>query len=173
MVKDKFQIQLLGLEDKLYRMALSIVFDKDLASDMTQEALMILWERRRKLRNTANFEAYAVTVIKNLCLDVLRREKFFEENILPQLSESKKFYGVNYAKKDEIGLLFNLLEKVNAEHRLIFVMKTIEGYSYEEISMVTKLKHDNLRKIVSRVRQGLRNSLKILNNEKRNKDIAG
>ncbi|MEM9077774.1 MAG: sigma-70 family RNA polymerase sigma factor [Bacteroidota bacterium] len=173
MIKDEFQIRLLRLEDKLFRMAFSIVFNRDLASDMTQETMLVLWERRQKLENTSNLEGYAITIIKNLCFDVLRRQKFFEENILPRFSEMKESCGENYTQKEEIELLFSLLEKVKPEHRLVFVMKTIEGYTYEEIGMVTKRKHSNLRKIVSRVRQGLRDSLNTFNDEKRNKGFVG
>ncbi len=156
----EFQNELIRIKDKLYRMAYVMLLNEEDASDLTQETLLILWKKKNLLKKMDNVEAYGIRVIKNLCFDLNKRQHLFKNQILPKIgNRNLKFYQ-NYEEKEALQVLMDSLKKIEIKHRLIFVMKTIEGYSYEEIENLTGFTQENLRQIISRTRKYLRVSLK-------------
>ena len=57
---------------KLYRVAFRLLGNVQDAEDMVQEAYLKLWKRREELpSNIESWEAYCITLTKNLCYDAL------------------------------------------------------------------------------------------------------
>ena len=71
----EFKQQFLPYHRKLYRVAFRLTGNPQDAEDMVQEAYLKLWNKRDELADVLNTEAYCVTLIKNLCYDVLRRSQ--------------------------------------------------------------------------------------------------
>ena len=67
-----FKRRFLPFHPKLYRVAYALVGDRADAEDLLQEAYARLWDRRDELEDVRNPEAFAVTLLRNLCLDFLR-----------------------------------------------------------------------------------------------------
>ena len=72
MSTEQFKKDILSLQNKLYRYALSIVFDADLAKDIVQEVFLKVWTKRAKLIDITNKEAWCVRITRNLALDKLK-----------------------------------------------------------------------------------------------------
>ena len=53
--------------------------DEFVAEDVVVESFMYYWENRETIPNHSNIPAYILTVVKNKCLNHLRREKTREE----------------------------------------------------------------------------------------------
>jgi RNA polymerase sigma-70 factor (ECF subfamily) len=148
----EFQNLILLIKDRIYRMSYTILLNEEDARDITQEVLLKLWENKNEIQKVFNLEAYAIVMAKNMCFHFLKNQK--------KLTDSKNIFSQtdmitrqNHDEKEALNILLKSLEFVSAEHRLVFEMKTIEGYSYDEIAEVTGLSFDNLRKIVSRTRK--------------------
>ena len=77
----EFKQQFLPYHRKLYRVAFRLTGNPQDAEDMVQEAYLKLWNKRDELADVLNTEAYCVTLIKNLCYDVLRRSQPDEDRI--------------------------------------------------------------------------------------------
>ena len=66
------------------RVAFRLTGNPQDAEDMVQEAYLKLWNKRDELADVLNTEAYCVTLIKNLCYDVLRRSQPDEDGRPPE-----------------------------------------------------------------------------------------
>ena len=69
MNKETFKQTYLPLSASMYRTAYRILGNPEDAEDMVQEAYMKLWKQRDTLDGILDARAYAVTSVKNLCLD--------------------------------------------------------------------------------------------------------
>jgi len=59
-------------KDKMFRIARRLLVSTEEAEDATQEVILKLWRSRHKFPDYKNPEAYAITMIKNWCLDQLK-----------------------------------------------------------------------------------------------------
>ncbi len=65
----------LAMQDRLYRLAVGVVGDRDEAGDVVQDAYEKLWHRRTRVMERHNPEGYIMASVRNLCLDRLRSRR--------------------------------------------------------------------------------------------------
>ena len=117
--------------------AFRIVKNKPEAEDTVQEVFMKMWTMGDKLDEYDNIEAIAVTIVKNKCIDVVRRRKFSDggiempakmniENPVSPYDQMAAKETSEIVRKIISGLVPNLRELVQ--------LREIDGLSYEEIS---------------------------------------
>ena len=80
MNKETFKQTYLPLSASMYRTAYRILGNPEDAEDMVQEAYMKLWKQRDTLDGILDARAYAVTSVKNLCLDTIRKRHLSYED---------------------------------------------------------------------------------------------
>ena len=64
-----------SLSDGLYRVAYYILESQTDAEDAVQDLFIKLWNSRDQLDTVLNMKAYCTTLMKNLCIDKLRKEQ--------------------------------------------------------------------------------------------------
>ena len=69
---EAFKAKFLPFHPKLYRIAYALVNQKEEAEDLLQETYIRLWNKRDELEAINAPEAFAITILKHLCLDYLR-----------------------------------------------------------------------------------------------------
>jgi RNA polymerase sigma factor (sigma-70 family) len=141
---------------KLYMIAIRILKNKPEAEDAVQEVFMKMWTMGDKLDEYNDVEAIAVTMLKNKCIDVVRRRKYndgaevdtavlnFEGPVSP-LDQM-----VSVETKDLMRKIISGLPQI---YRELVQLREIDGLSYEEIASETGLNINSLRVSVSRARQ--------------------
>jgi RNA polymerase sigma-70 factor (ECF subfamily) len=72
---ETFKKVFLPYHQKLYRIAYRIVQNTANAEDIVQESFIKLWNKRDELENIDNTEAFAIIILRNTCLDYLRKTK--------------------------------------------------------------------------------------------------
>ncbi|WP_422359510.1 RNA polymerase sigma factor [Reichenbachiella sp.] len=166
MTTEQFKTDVLSVKNKLYRYALSIVCEVELAEDIVQEVFMKLWNQREKLKEIKNIEAWSMTITRNQCLDKLRKKKMH----VVDLSEAK--YQISgHQVSDHLSINNDLMEKIEStlellpeKQREIFRLRELLGYSNQEIEEITGLDDTQVKVYLFRARQKVRASLsKILN----------
>ena len=60
----------------LYCVAYRLLENAADAEDLVQEAYLKLWDKREGLTVISNPEAFSVTLVKNMCFDLLRSGKY-------------------------------------------------------------------------------------------------
>lgn len=64
---------------RLYYLVYEYIPQKDIAENIVQETLMVLWNKKKELAGNTNLGAYLFTVAKNNCLYKLRNRRFQEK----------------------------------------------------------------------------------------------
>ena len=71
----EFAVIIKDIEVRLYRVARRILISHEEAQDSVQEVVIKIWERNDIRAKAKNIEAYAMTMIKNHCLDRLKSKQ--------------------------------------------------------------------------------------------------
>ncbi|MCP9200126.1 RNA polymerase sigma factor [Gramella sp. GC03-9] len=148
------------VKDKMYRLALRLLTSKEAAEDATQEVILKLWDRKEKIKHYANVEAFAMTVTKNYCLDQLKSKKNSHLRIVHQNYESNApSLQSEIEVNDEMALLGRIVEKLPEQQKMIFQLRDIEQYEYEEIAEIMEMNQTAIRVALSRARKAIRENL--------------
>ena len=151
MNKETFKQTYLPLSASMYRTAYRILGNPEDAEDMVQEAYMKLWKQRDTLDGILDARAYAVTSVKNLCLDTIRKRHLSYEDMA---AASTPYTETIHS--EEAALLHRYIDSLEEPQHTVVVMRDIGGYSFEEIASVVQLKEAHIRMILSRARRKLR-----------------
>lgn len=71
---EAFKIQVLGFRGKLYRFAKTLLKNDLSSEDVVQDVCLKLWNMREKLDSYQSVEALAMRMVKNHCLDQMKRK---------------------------------------------------------------------------------------------------
>jgi len=142
----------------LYRVAYQMTGNAQDAEDLLQDMYLKLWQKREGLPDEAMKEAYLVKMIRNLFLEQ-RRIKRLDTSI-----ELKEAYSPpdnqslenQIDAKDEVQKMEGLISELPEREAKIIQMHLVEERPYEEIEQDTGLSKGNIRIIVMRTRQKLK-----------------
>ena len=156
--RDAFSVLIHRYSDPLYRHALGMTGSPDVAEDILQQSFIKAYNHLAEVRG--RFDAWVFRIVANGCKDWLknirRTHVSYEEDDQPS----------NYATPDE-NLdrselrkdLDRALGTLNASLREAFVMKHVEGRSYEEMSDMLGATVGALKMRVHRAREALHSIL--------------
>jgi len=123
----------------VYRVALSIVSDPDLAQDVAQEALLKAFRGLGGFRGDAAFRTWLLTITANAARSVLRRRSRMKETELdgtrPIASEGPDPSEQAVVAR-EAAEARALLAKLPEKQRLSVQLRVDEGLSFKEIGEV-------------------------------------
>lgn len=148
------------VKDKIYRLALRLLTSKEAAEDATQDVILKLWSRNNKLKEYANLEAFAMTVTKNHCLDQLKLKQNNNLKIVHSNYDSKENNQHQQLEiEDELDQVKRILDLLPEQQKLIFQLRDVEQYDYEEIAEITQMNETAIRVALSRARKKIREEL--------------
>ena len=133
--------------DNVYRFILKNLRHEADAQDIVQGGFEKLWINRFQVDN-GRCKSYLFTIAYNLMIDHIRKGKRislredFNETALVYESQQ------NNAKK----VLEAALNKLNATQKSLVLLKDYEGYSYQEIGMITSLSESQVKVYLHRAR---------------------
>jgi RNA polymerase sigma-70 factor (ECF subfamily) len=144
-------------QDKLYRLSRRILQRDDEAEDVRQEVLLKLWKRRAELNTYRSVEAFAMTMARNLSLDVIRRRQKFSDH---DESEPQSGSGADphtmMVREDRKRMVHKAIDALPLKQRTIIQLRDIEEYSFEEISDLLEMDVNAVRVNLHRARKGIR-----------------
>ena len=157
MNRQAFQETWIPLLGRFYRTAFYILEDEADAKDVVQDLYLKLWNLRDHLEIIREPSAYGALMLKNLCIDRIRRR-------LPaaSLEEGMVIKGPpdeGLELREEVGAVQKAIGQLPESQRKLLSMRVIQGLSYEEISGQTGLSGLNIRVQVSLARKKLKQLL--------------
>jgi len=160
MDKTGFNQLMAHLRPKLYRFALAFIKRTDEAEDVVQEIGIKLWERRDELDKLRSIEAYAMSAVKNRCLDYVRSphnrmDEWVEA--CDSMHEQTPYQLVEQA--DMAAFVRKLINRLPEQQQMVIRLRDIEGYELEEIAEILGLNEGTVRTNLSRARQKIREEL--------------
>mgnify|MGYP001233609388 FL=1 len=89
---ESFKREFLPYHRKLYCVAYRLLENAADAEDLVQEAYLKLWDKREGLSVISNPEAFSVTLVKNMCFDLLRSGKYVLSRQSVELSAAQDVF---------------------------------------------------------------------------------
>ena len=147
-------------KDKMFRLAKRLLVSTEEAEDATQEVLVKLWNKNNVLNDFGSTEAYAMTITKNYCLDVLKSKRATNLQIV---NNNYVENGASLQQKVEDNDSWNWVEKwindLPEQQKLIIQMRDVEQYEFEEIAKILEMSEATIRVALSRARKTIREKL--------------
>lgn len=164
-----FKKMFLPYHRKLYGVAFRLLENEDDAEDLLQEAYMKLWDKRDALGMVDNPEAFCVTLVRNMCLDLLRSGRYSWSRQRVELTDALPLAAPdNTAARDDVQVVRKLIDGLPPQQRQVVCLRDVQGCPYEEIENVTGLSAVNIRVLLSRARKKIREEyFKLRDYEKR------
>lgn len=129
------------------------------AEDMVQDAVIKLW-KAQVTEEIKNPEALTLHILKNVCLDYLKLKKNNSEQlntgIFRLVTEDPSD---TLERKDQFSYIKNCMETLPADQMLAVRLRDVMGYEMEEIARILETSEGNVRTLLSRARQKLREKM--------------
>lgn len=162
MEAETFKQRFLSFHPKLYRIALALVESPEDAEDILQEAYTKLWSKRDSLEAVQQPEAFAVTIVRNLCLDFLRSPRTNSrseplETVILHCEDSPER---QVETRDQLRQVVRLIQELPPNQQQVIRLRGMGDCSMEEIAEITGFSPANVRTLLSRARKYIKDKLK-------------
>lgn len=148
------------LAERFYRVAFHLLESGQDAEDAVQELYLKLWAARSSLGSIMNPFAYGVSILKNICIDRIRRQSARKTEPLEKTPPLETIPGQDRSEmKDTLRYLLGEMEKLPPNQRDVLKMRAVDGLEYEEISQRTGLSQVHVRVLVAKARKTLRSKI--------------
>ena len=132
------------------------------AQDVTQEALVRMWQHRQNVDGeTAGF--WLRRTVHNLCIDRIRRRKSSPEvevELEETISPDNRVGPERLAESAELGrMIEGALAELKPRDRAVVILREVEGLPYSEIAGILELPLGTLKARLHRARELLRAKL--------------
>jgi RNA polymerase sigma-70 factor (ECF subfamily) len=159
--RDAYRLLVRRYGDTLHGHALRMTGSADDAADLTQRAFVKGYRKLRSCRDPERVGAWLFRIAANLCKDHVRGQRHTE---VPLTLVEQVLHGGSDPEADVVGAeirtrLWGALDALTPEQREAFVLKHVEGRTYEEIAAVMDLSVAALKMRVHRAREALRGLL--------------
>lgn len=158
METNEFKNKFLPHHIMMYRTAYAFLRNSQEAEDILQEAFLKLWLKREELDAIDNTEAYCITLVRHLCLDLIRnRKKHLHEGIQEcHAIEHSANLQKELEQHTEAETVRTLINQLPDTQRKVIWLRDINECSFEEISRATGLNPINIRATLSKARKKIR-----------------
>lgn len=157
--RDAYAGLLARYQDGLYRYALRMVSSPDAAEDLVQATLIKAYTSLRRCRDPERFGSWVFRILSNRCKDYLksrrRRDASLEESWPGDGPDPEE----DTARAELRDRVARALDQLPASQREAFILKHIEGLSYEEIAERLETSVGSLKMRVFRARDMLQELL--------------
>jgi len=129
--------------------------DKEQSEDLAQSVFIRLWKTRESVDSEKQFSSFIFTIARNQLIDFFRKSS---EEMVELSDHLMPVYDILETEKISDQILV-LLEQVNPQQRITFLLHRLDGLSYKEIAEHFNISVKAVEKRVSTVLTFLRKSL--------------
>lgn len=148
-----FREKVLAKKGMLFRAALRILNDRHDAEDATSEVILKAWTRKDKLIHYENLDGVLYTIIRNLCIDMLRARKNFQSFEYEMESAENTDESDDSSKLEQVK---KIIENLPQKQRMMIHFRMTEGYSMQKIADIMDEKVNTVEVNISRARKTIR-----------------
>jgi RNA polymerase sigma-70 factor (ECF subfamily) len=145
----------------LYRQALGMLGDQDAASDLVQDAFIKAYTSLARCQDPSRFGAWVFRILTNRCKDYLKDRRRHtvplqpETAAVPERENPDTVLAQQQLQKRVVAALATLPDN----QREAFLLKHVEGLSYEEMAALLDASVSALKMRVLRAREALQSLL--------------
>lgn len=159
--RQTFTELILPLKNNLFRFGYSFLRDKQKAEDVVQEAMLRIWNCRDKWQQLDNMEGYCLGIVRNLCIDEVRRTKITlsDIEIATEVRSHDSCPADAYNRKQLRSTLDKTIQQLPEKQQQCFHLRENEGRSYDEIAEVLNISMDQVKVNIFRARNFIKKQL--------------
>ena len=135
-----------------HAVALQLLADRALAEDAVQEAFFRLVRRRERYNASLPFAPWFYAVLRNVCMDVLRRQA--------RDAHAVREAGQERARRESgiapSGDPFGLLGQLGADDQAVLALRVVEGLAFAEVAAALGISEEAAKKRAQRALRRLR-----------------
>ncbi|HSW09304.1 MAG TPA: sigma-70 family RNA polymerase sigma factor [Bacillota bacterium] len=158
-------------ERKVYNLAYRYAGNSDDAADLAQEAFLKAFCALGTFRGRSAFSTWLYRVTANVCLDALRgrqRRRTLSLDQAPpgregdrewELADPRADLEEQVQRREVQSAVHRAIGRLGPEHRLVVVLRDLQGFSYQEISRILGLNLGTVKSRLNRARLALRDEL--------------
>jgi RNA polymerase sigma-70 factor, ECF subfamily len=172
---DAFESLTHRYEQRVYSLALRMLRHEQDAEDVTQQAFLSALEGLDRFRGEASFATWLLRIASHAALKVIRKRKGLDTVSLEEATEPREDhesiphpeYIADWQQSPEQlvhrretqRLLDEALSKLDEKHRLVFLLRDVQGLSVKETAEALGLSEANTKVRLLRARLQLREEL--------------
>ena len=172
---DAFEALTNRYEQRVYSLALRMLRQEQDAEDVTQQTFLSALENLDGFRGDAAFATWLLRIATHAALKVIRKKRGLDTVSLEEATEEADGYGTiphpeyiadwrqspeQLVQRNEIQrFLDDALAKLDEKHRLVFLLRDVEGLSVKETAEALGLSEANTKVRLLRARLQLRELL--------------
>jgi len=128
------------------------------ARDLAQDSFIKLWDYRDKIREDKPIFTLLYKIAVNLAIDHLRKSK----NKFIELDNNAYTASTDNLESREIyQLILAISDRLKPKQKAIFILRDIEGFSFQEIKSIMNLPIGNIRSNLHLARKNIKKSLEL------------
>lgn len=147
--------------EKIYRFIFFKVYSKQDAEDLTSEVFFKAWQYINEGKQIDSLNSFLYAIARNKIIDLYRKNG--KINIIEldnEQAQNLKDESSNLIKKADSEILMNkinkFLDKLKAEYKEAILLRYVEDFSVEEIAAILGKKKGNVRVLIYRALEALR-----------------
>ena len=156
---------------RFVRFVTSYLRDDTLAEDVVVESMMAFWTGREALPDDTNVPAYVLRIIRNRCIDLLRRKKTgqvfldrfaksHEWDLSMRISSLEDFIPEKVFTNEIQQIVSRTVASMSEETRRVYSLSYREGRSHKEIASRLGISEKGVEYHITKVHRLLREALK-------------
>ncbi len=151
MTPEEFQNEAANLRPDLLGEALRYVRREDVAEDIAQDCLVRLWRMHRDLHSP--IAPLARVVVRNLCLDFIRRAPHVEDvACIGNIEERDE----TVERHEAVERMMDIVTELPIVQQTVLRLRHIEGRDMADIAHTLAMSETAVRKALSRARMAVR-----------------
>lgn len=165
-ISDKDPAAFNEVYDKLYRklflFAKNLISDTEEARDIVTESFIKLWAQKNTFDNMGHLQVYFYTVIKNSCIDYLRKDKLrakIENQLIRSEVISENAIERKYQEAELVQILYGRINQLPERMQQVFKLTYLEGYRRSEVAQMLNLSENTIRNTNAAAMKALRLTL--------------
>ncbi len=143
-------------QSAVIRIIYKMVNSWETARDLAQDAFLRLWRYRNKITEDKPIFTLLYKIAVNLSIDHLRKNS----NKYIGLEDSKTMTSAeNQEDRELYQLILTVSDKLKPKQKAVFILRDIEGFSFEEITTIMNMPVGNIRSNLHLARKNIKNFL--------------
>ncbi|TKG93480.1 RNA polymerase sigma-70 factor [Puteibacter caeruleilacunae] len=152
---------------ELYAYAGKFIDEQERIDDVVQDAFVYLWEHKNEIEITTSLRSYLFTVVRNNCLQLIRKDKVsgkYKDWALLELRERElNFYGFenqSIIEKELRDKIETAIGQLPPQCQEVFRLSRLQGLKNREIAEKLDISVKTVEKHMSKALKSLRSDLK-------------
>jgi len=147
---------------KLFLFANSLIANTEEARDIVTESFIKLWSHDNRFSNMTHLQVYFYSVIKNACIDYLRRGKLkakIENRLVKEEHIAENVIEKKYQEAELVQILYDRINQLPGRMQQVFKLTYLDGFSRTEVAQMLNLSENTIRNTNAAAMKALRLTL--------------